>query len=295
MALDLFLKQFFSSIFQKCKNAFKKQEPKFLKLILLSFSFFFIIGSYSILRPLKVSVFLGMVGKEYEPITKILSIIILVPCMLLYAKLVDKLRRYQVVYFFLLFYIIGLILFAIGLSHPVLGLKNTDAGISRTLGWSFYLFTELYSPLVVSTFWAFANSISTADYAKKNYGKIVAFSRIGGILTSLVSWYIMEKVLIPYEISIPYLIISCSIFLVTLSAINRLLMMAVPEPLWVRLPKSQTKSTLLMPSVINLLPRSSPIWSSYWIYLSYFFSTYGGQYVNFTGIENCSCFMSKGA
>ena len=58
-----------------------------LKIILLGFSFFFIIGSYSVLRPLKASVFLALIGKEYVPIAKMISIIILFPCMLFYAKL----------------------------------------------------------------------------------------------------------------------------------------------------------------------------------------------------------------
>ncbi|MCK4651073.1 hypothetical protein KAT08_02740 [Candidatus Babeliales bacterium] len=214
MPQSLFFKQTLLNIFLKFKNVYKKQNhPQFIKLILLCFSFFFITGTYAILRPLKASVFLGMVGKEYQPLTKIISIIILIPCMLLYAKLVNKLKRYQVVYFFLILYIIGLILVAIGLSHPTLGLKNTNTNINRILGWIFYLFTDLYSPLVVSTFWAFANSISTIDFAKKNYGKIVAFSRIGGILTALISWFIMQISQISYDISIPYLLISCSLFL----------------------------------------------------------------------------------
>jgi ATP:ADP antiporter, AAA family len=183
------------------------------KLMLLGFTFFFIIGSYSILRPLKTSVFLGLVGKEYQPITKLISIINLFPCLLLYAKLVDKLRRYQVVYFFFGVYIIGSTLLAIALSHPIMGLHNTDTNPYRILGWVFYLFIDLFSPLVVSTFWAFANSINSPNHAKRSYGKIVAISRVGGIITSMASWYIMQKAFIPYAISIPYLLVIASIFL----------------------------------------------------------------------------------
>ena len=72
-----------------------------IKTIALAATFFCIIGSYSILRPLKTSVFFSLVGREYQPITKYVTILSLIPILLLYAKLVDKLKRYQLVYIFL--------------------------------------------------------------------------------------------------------------------------------------------------------------------------------------------------
>jgi AAA family ATP:ADP antiporter len=191
----------------------KRNQHEYTKLVSLSCAFFFIIGTYSILRPLKVSIFLGMVGKEYQPIIQIISMLVLIPCVLLYAKLVDKVKRHQVFYCFLAIYIIGLLLAALFLNHPVFGLQNTQTSMYRTIGWLFYLFSDLFSPLVITTFWAFANSISTTESAKNSYGKIVAFSRFGGIGASFFSWYVMQYTTISHHISIPFLLIGCSVML----------------------------------------------------------------------------------
>ncbi|MBD3272978.1 hypothetical protein GF385_01345 [Candidatus Dependentiae bacterium] len=196
---------------ENLKNSHDKYD--FKKLFLLGSTFFFIIGTYSVIRPLKTSVFLGLVGKEYQPITKLITIIILFPVLFLYSKLVDKVRRYQVVYYFLGFYLVTIIATAFILMHPVIGLHNTDTSPYRIFGWIFYVLIDLYSPLAVGTFWAFANSISTTEYAKKNYGKIVAFSRIAGIITPMLSWFVIEKISVPYEKSIPILLITVSVLL----------------------------------------------------------------------------------
>ncbi len=191
----------------------KETYYNLLKQILLGCSFFFIIGTYSVIRPLKASVFLGLVGKEYIPIAKIISIIILSPCLLIYAKLVDKLKRYQVMYFFLIFYVIGSIIASLTLMHPTIGIANTYTSKYRIFGWLFYLFIDLYSPLIVATFWAFANSINTPEHAKKNYGNIVALSRLGGMATSFGCWLILKNVTLPITTTIPAILISTSIFL----------------------------------------------------------------------------------
>lgn len=186
----------------------------FKKMALLASAFLFIIGTYSIIRPLKTSIFLGLVGKEYQPLTKIITIIILFPVLFLYAKLVDKLKRHQVLYTCLIFYVVTIAITAGVLMHPVVGLQNTATSPYRVFGWIFYILIDLYSTIAVSTFWAFANSISTPDYAKTNYGKVVAFSRIGGIVTSIGSWFVMEKLNIPCVSSIPALLLISATLLI---------------------------------------------------------------------------------
>jgi ATP:ADP antiporter, AAA family len=207
------------SFLQNIKNKLNylknnKEDYDLKKLLLLGGTFFFIIGTYSVIRPLKTSVFLGLVGKEYQPLTKIITMFILFPVLFLYSKLVDKLRRYQVVYYFLAFYVGIIITIALVLMHPVIGLQNTATSPFRIFGWIFYLLIDLYPVLVVSTFWAFANSISTTEYAKKSYGRIVAFSRIGGIITPVISWLIIEKASFAATKSIPFILITASLLLI---------------------------------------------------------------------------------
>ena len=56
----------------------------------------------------------------------------------------------------------------------------------------FYFFIEGYVPFVVSVFWAFANSISDQDAAKKNYGLMVAGSKVGGLIATVFSMAVLN-------------------------------------------------------------------------------------------------------
>ncbi len=183
------------------------------KLIYLAATFFFIIGSYSILRSLKTSIFLGLVGKEYQPIAKILAIVIMFPVMFGYSKLVDRLKRHQLVYCFLgLYAIIGLIS-AYCIYDPTIGLRNTITSPYRIFGWLFEIFMDLYQAMIVSTFWGFVNTISTPRFASAHYGSIVAGSRVGGMLTTTLSLILLEYSSLEGWHSIPLLILVASFFL----------------------------------------------------------------------------------
>src|SRR4029077_7631143 len=86
-------------------------------------------------------------------------------------------------FFSLFFGFVGLI-FSYLLGHEAIGLPNTHVGPHRLFGWIFYFFVEGYSPFLVSVFWAFANSIFSSEEAKKNYGLMVAGSKVGSILAA---------------------------------------------------------------------------------------------------------------
>ncbi|MDR3551010.1 MAG: Npt1/Npt2 family nucleotide transporter [Candidatus Babeliales bacterium] len=171
------------------ENFFDIEKHERLKVLLLTISFFLIIGAYTVAKELKDSVFMHIVGKSYVPMAKWLFMIILIPAIFLYAKLVDKMRRYQLLCFLSGLYGVFGILFAFLLGHPTIGLANTDASGYRLFGWIFYFFVEGYSPFVVSVFWAFANSINTPESAKKNYGIMVSGSKLGGVVSAGLAWY----------------------------------------------------------------------------------------------------------
>jgi len=219
------LKSFFSSF----KKNFQIDVYDKKKIVLSAFTFFFIIGAYSILRSLKTSIFLGFVGKEYQPIAKILSIVIMIPVMLLYSKLIDKLKRYQAVYFFLIFYAILGIIFSYFFFHPTFGIKNTQTSPYRILGWLFEFSMDMFQGMVVGTFWAFVNSISTPDFASKNYGLIVAASRFGGISTTLISWLLLERSSLASWQSIPLLTLFAALLLLAGGLCIRKLISSIPE------------------------------------------------------------------
>lgn len=174
--------------------SFNKHER--LKFLLLTLSFAFVIGSYTIAKELKDSIFVSIVGKEYLPTAKLLVIFLLIPAAMLYSRLVDMFRRYQVLAFYSLVYGIMMAMFTILLGHSTIGLYNTDASVHRLFGWFFYFILEGYSPFVVGVFWAYLNSVSSPDEAKNFYPIMVAGSKVGGIITALFAWYLLDHSMI---------------------------------------------------------------------------------------------------
>ena len=150
------------------------------------------IGSYTVTRDLKNSIFIGIVGKEYVPWAKVISMLVLIPAIFLYAKLVDKIRRYQLLYFYSIAFGFASLIFAYYIGHPQIGISNTDTSPHRLFGWFFYFFVEGYSPFIVSVFWAFANSITSPQAAKKNYSLMVAGAKIGGMASAALAWILFS-------------------------------------------------------------------------------------------------------
>jgi AAA family ATP:ADP antiporter len=163
-----------------------------LKFFLLTATFFMVIGAYTIVRELKSSIFISIVGKEYVPWAKTMSMFILLPLVLFYSFLVDNLRRYQLLYFYSIAYgTLGLIC-AYLLGDPSIGLLNTETNPYRFFGWFFYFFIEGYVPFVLSVFWAFANSINNPETAKNNYALMVSGSKIGGMVSAGFAWWLLN-------------------------------------------------------------------------------------------------------
>jgi AAA family ATP:ADP antiporter len=164
-----------------------------IRFVLVGIAFFFVIAAYTICKELKDVVFMAMVGKQYLKWVKPLAMAFLVPAILFYSYLVNKLKRYQLLYFFAALYgFLGLV-FAYFLGDPEIGLPNTELSKMRLFGWLFYFFVEGYSPFVVSVFWSFVNSISTPKSVKKEYGFLVAGSKLGGVATAFGAYWLMLK------------------------------------------------------------------------------------------------------
>ena len=164
-----------------------------LKFSLLTLAFCLVIGAYTIVKELKDTVFVGIVGNEYLPEAKFLVIFFLIPAALLYATLVDNIRRYQLLSFYCFLYGVILLAFAYVLGSPEHGLANTVTSPWRLFGWLYYFVLEGFSPFVVGVFWAFANSVSNPTEAKTSYATMVAGSKIGGMATALFAWYMMTN------------------------------------------------------------------------------------------------------
>lgn len=155
------------------------------KFLMLAAGFFFLIGPYWLLKTLKDSIFVNTVGPEHHPTVKILSLLLSLPLVLCYSKLVDILSKEKMVYLLVSLYgTLGMV-FVYFLYHPTIGLQNTTTDSSRLLGWLFFLYVESYISLMISLYWAFINDVTTPESAKKGYGLIIFGSQLGGLLFTI--------------------------------------------------------------------------------------------------------------
>ena len=160
------------------KSFFNIEREERLKLLFLAISFFLVIGAYTLVRELKSSMFMSIVGKEYVPMARMIAMLMLIPATLFYSFLVDKLKRYQLLYFYSISYGLAGLFCVYLVGHPTVGIANTDASPYRLFGWFFYFLIEIVSPFVISVFWAFANSVYDPEGAKKNYAYLVSASKL---------------------------------------------------------------------------------------------------------------------
>ena len=156
-----------------------KEELK--KFGLLGIIFCGIILIYWALRPMKDSIFNSMIGMDWQPTAKILSLFIMFPIVILYSKLVDTFPRHKVFYFLTGLY--GTIAFVMYLcfSDPSIGLANTVKDPSRILGWVWYIWVESFGSLIVALFWAIVSDITSPDAAKRGFPLIALLGQIGNI------------------------------------------------------------------------------------------------------------------
>jgi len=216
------------------ENSFEAKAAEKLKFLFLAVTFFLIIGSYTLIRDLKNSIFIGLIGKSYIPIARLIVLAILIPAILLYARFVDRAKRYYLLNFYSVFYAIICLIFAFFIGHPSIGIANTDQSPYRLFGWFFYFLVEGFSPFVLSVFWAFSNSISSPDGAKRNYGLVVAGSKIGGMLTAGFAWALFSFTSFPIVGHISdvakhrLILILASAFLFCIPVVIKLLMRTVP-------------------------------------------------------------------
>src|SRR5579871_2774752 len=125
------------------------------KFTLLALTFLFVIGTYWLMRPLKDGLFVSIVGRDYLPWAKIVSVLFIIPLVLVYAKLVNVVFKQRLFYIFCTIYAGFFILLAFLLKAPEIGLDNTIASPNRILGWTIYVMIESFGSLLVSLFWSF--------------------------------------------------------------------------------------------------------------------------------------------
>lgn len=210
---------------------FDMDQGEFLKVIFLAITFFLIIGAYTLTKELKDAVFTNIVGsdRKYLAYAKIFSMLVFIPTIFLHSKLVDLFKRHQLLYIYSIFFGISGICFAFFLGHSTIGIVNEISNPYRIFGWLFYFFVEGFSPLVVSVYWAFVNSITKPEVASRNYSIMIAGSKIGGILTAGFAWIFLNLRLFSDAINLQFVLLGSSILLLFVPLFIRALVSYVPR------------------------------------------------------------------
>ena len=160
----------------------KREE---LPFSLLMFSYFFlVITSFWILKPLKKTLFITFYdetgvdllfwhlrGSQAELIAKVLNMVVAFIAVVVFTWLARKYRRQQLTYIFSGFVIFAYVIYSFLIESP------GDLTV-----WSFYLFGDLFSTLMVATFFVFMNDSVTSDAAKRLYGLVGLGGVMGGVV-----------------------------------------------------------------------------------------------------------------
>ena len=158
-----------------------------LPLSLLMFGYFFlVITSFWVLKPIKKGLFIQFYDQsgfdlfswhlrasQAELIAKVLNMVVAFVAVTVFTWLARNFRRQQLTYIFSGFFMVCYVAYSSVVNKP------GDLTV-----WSFYLFGDLFSTLMVATFFAFLNDSVTPDSAKRLYGLVGLGGVMGGAFGS---------------------------------------------------------------------------------------------------------------
>ena len=178
-------------------------KPELKKFSLLGGIFSFTIGVYWLLRPIKDGVFNQYVGAQSIPMAKLVSLVVVIPLVILYSKLVDAFPRQRVFYALSVIYAVMALGLGLIMLHPDLGIHMaTSQGHplfwGRMVGWFAYSYVESFGSIMVALFWAFAADTTTPDAAKRGFPIITFGAQLGGIVGPLLAATQAEKLVFPF-------------------------------------------------------------------------------------------------
>jgi AAA family ATP:ADP antiporter len=165
-------------------------------LAALMFAYFFlVITSFWILKPIKKTLFIQyynpdglsllswqLSGPQAELLAKVLNMVVAYVAVVAFTALSRRFRRQQLTFVFTGFFLACYVAYSAAIDEP-----------SGALVWSFYLFGDLFSTLMVATFFAFLNDSVSPDAAKRLYGPVGLGGVVGGFFgASIVSAFIAK-------------------------------------------------------------------------------------------------------
>jgi len=167
--------------------------------LLMSAYFFLVITSFWILKPLKKTLFIAyydldgfalgsflLTAAQAELLAKVLNMGVAAAAVVVFSALARGLRRERLTYAFCAFFVLAYAAYALAITDP-----------SAAAVWSFYLFGDLFSTLMVATFFAFLNDSVDAEEAKRIYGLVGLGGVLGGVFGTTTLTTFIDALSIP--------------------------------------------------------------------------------------------------
>jgi AAA family ATP:ADP antiporter len=196
-----------------CKFSFGSfEEQEFRKFVRVGLIFFLLIGIYWTLRPLKDSIFIQFVGKTYIPYAKTISLILMIPILAIYTKIIQNFKKERIFVLLVYFYItlIAVFTFPVFLSQTHF---ITNKIVLDMIGYGWYFSVESFGSIMIAFFWALLTDTTDPQSAKKGFALVYLLGQTGGAIlpftiTRLPLIFGMKTDIISFVIS------ACLIFLI---------------------------------------------------------------------------------
>jgi len=185
---------------ERLKSEFFDIRPgEWPKALGLSVYFFLVIATFWVLKPIKRGLVISYFGEhplhvagwvlsgaQAEQLGKVLNMLVAFAVVGLFTWLV---RRYARHYLILIFCAIfgGLFLFFGAAIDQI-------EALGQTAVWAFYVTGDIWTTVMVATFWAFANDLNTGDEAERLYGVVGLGGVVGGFVGASVVSGLVEPV-----------------------------------------------------------------------------------------------------
>ena len=164
----------------------------------LSVYFFLVIAIFWVLKPIKRGLVISyfgdnplrlagwvLSGAQAEQIGKVLNMLVAFAVVGLFTWLVRRYARHYLIVIFCGVFGALFLFFGSVINHiEALG----DAAV-----WSFYVTGDIWTTVMVATFWAFANDLNTGDQAERLYGIVGLGGVLGGFVGATVVSGLVEQ------------------------------------------------------------------------------------------------------
>jgi len=185
---------------ERLRNEFFDVRPgEWPKALGLSVYFFLVIAVFWVLKPIKRGLIISYFGEhplhvagwvlsgaQAEQVGKVLNMIVAFAVVGIFTWLV---RRYARHYLILIFCaVFGALFLLFG------GIIDHIEALGQTGVWAFYVTGDMWTTVMVATFWAFANDLNTGNEAERLYGIVGLGGVLGGFVGASVVSGLVEPV-----------------------------------------------------------------------------------------------------